>query len=436
MSVSILGAEVSQHDISREAEALQSSHDARPAFVDLYPSSVPKRKGRLPRTHHSLLSVAPGDDFLTLVSFISSIYQQNRVSDLLPMQNLRQSNEWFQGEGRTCDVGGRHISLFPSSRRMAHKVERFVCHRTKGSVLNPESGALRSFMAELRVRSHPPLVGQHTISQLTGIAWDFEDEGGQIPRPLWIDLCAQEGSLTQLLDSSKLAQLSLSKKTELLLNISEGLMALHKCGIAHSDFKPDNILIFKDNGTYIAKISDFGFSVFANDDADKLLGYTPPWNAPELTDETTSSSLTFRAMQAADVYSYGLVVLSIVLGCQFWERMKGDVLEQAPVEVTQQVSRNNGEPESEDLMRKMHDSITEELLEHIMELKLNDTIVSRATQLIEAAQQETPALDIDLETTRSILRATLSRECQSRDLEQCFVATCKYAWVKSILLIS
>ena len=43
------------------------------------------------------------------------------------------------------------------------------------------------------------------------------------------------------------------------------------------------------------------------------MAWSPPWNAPEV-DPTMGHSLDFDGIKRADIYSFGLVVVSIVIG--------------------------------------------------------------------------------------------------------------------------
>lgn len=51
----------------------------------------------------------------------------------------------------------------------------------------------------------------------------------------------------------------------------------------HGDIKPENVLIFQDNnGTYTARLTDFGYSTrYASDTDLHPMAATKPWNAPE-----------------------------------------------------------------------------------------------------------------------------------------------------------
>lgn len=78
-------------------------------------------------------------------------------------------------------------------------------------------------------------------------------------------------------------------------------------GVVHGDIKPGNILIFEqDNGNYIAKVSDFGYStLFATEEDLIFMPCSEPWTAPEYHHRG------FRPSQAKklDAYSFGMLGL-------------------------------------------------------------------------------------------------------------------------------
>ncbi|KAK7948962.1 Serine/threonine-protein kinase ppk21 [Apiospora aurea] len=106
---------------------------------------------------------------------------------------------------------------------------------------------------------------------------------------------------------------------DLCVDIADALAALHGCGVVHGDIKPENILIFPKIGhinTFMAKLTDFGHSTSRSEGLKTLPAFTPQWCAPEILQE--QHRLSFEGMIATDVYSYGLVVLSVVLGRPYY----------------------------------------------------------------------------------------------------------------------
>jgi serine/threonine protein kinase len=66
---------------------------------------------------------------------------------------------------------------------------------------------------------------------------------------------------------------------DILFDIVKGVKYLHDRNIIHGDIKPSNILIFKEEKKYIAKLTDFSLSRICRDKVEGVaytLGYRPP----------------------------------------------------------------------------------------------------------------------------------------------------------------
>ncbi|CAI5484325.1 unnamed protein product [Closterium sp. Yama58-4] len=104
--------------------------------------------------------------------------------------------------------------------------------------------------------------------------------------------------------------LSLRQRLDVLIGVAKGLQYLHDFKIVHRDIKPANILL---DGKMQAKIADFGLvklcgststcSSLASSRVVGTLGYVDP--------EYYNSH---KATTAADVYSFGLVMLVVLTG--------------------------------------------------------------------------------------------------------------------------
>jgi serine/threonine protein kinase len=321
-------------------------------------------------------------DFLTLISLACEIYR-TYGSELVEMESFRRSREQSEGGGGNCVVTRREIkSSSPSSVSRGLKVwrnESIIVKRTRRAFWGSDKSALRSFIAELRVRAHPPLRMHPNIVDLKGIAWDFEDEERRNPCPLLLEERASEGSLEQFWKARNLTRMPFKIKVALCSDIANGLSALHKCGIVHGDVKPENILVFPQRGSqeaYTAKLTDFGHSVLAYENLDAPPALTPQFSAPELEEQ---SSFSFLDMKQTDVYSYGLVVLCVVMGrdcCSDFGSM-------------------------------------------LLSYKLDDSIIRRATRLLEREDRQNNDSDFDLTTLGVLFNSTLKRDSKQRDLQRC-----------------
>jgi serine/threonine protein kinase len=103
-------------------------------------------------------------------------------------------------------------------------------------------------------------------------------------------------------------------KHQLCLDVGNGLDAIHKAGIIHSDLRPQNVLIFRVgswNTPLVAKLADFGASEAEQgaegDTVMEVKGLSYDWSAPEIS---LNARVTMSQMLKADVFSWGLLVLS------------------------------------------------------------------------------------------------------------------------------
>ncbi|KAL1846416.1 hypothetical protein Daus18300_014259 [Diaporthe australafricana] len=260
-------------------------------------------------------------DFITFISLSCSIYQA-QSDDLVPVQQYPSVLETYQGKGHTSLVTHAQVDLSgPSSLSrggFGSYSEGIVIKRPRHSILENKSDGLNSFITELRIRSHVSLKSHPNIARLRGIGWDFEDEDATIPRPIILEEFAPQGALDNFWLNWKFVSISFEAKLDFCRDIAEGLSVLHTCGVVHGDIKPENILVFprKDaRNSFSLKLTDFGHSVLEADKSERLPAFTPQWSAPEVTKK---KRITFTQMKATDYYSFGLVMLSIMLGRAFY----------------------------------------------------------------------------------------------------------------------
>ncbi len=95
-------------------------------------------------------------------------------------------------------------------------------------------------------------------------------------------------------------------QTDLILQMLQALVYLHRHGILHRDLKPSNVLVIGNT----VKVLDFGLALFENTE-DTALG-TLPYMAPELL-------YGHRADERTDLYAVGLVIYEILVGLHPFE---------------------------------------------------------------------------------------------------------------------
>lgn len=173
-----------------------------------------------------------------------------------------------------------------------------------------DENAAMDFVRELRVLTHAPIRTHPNIISLTALRWTFWP--GESP----------DISPTLYLESSKLGDLAIFQQThnltykdkkQLFLDVSLGLEALHNSGIVHGDVKSENVLVFRNQNGYLAKLCDFGFSILLADiegNRARLRGGTIPWTAPEFGRDLPCPQVFLKL---TDVYSLGLLFWRVLL---------------------------------------------------------------------------------------------------------------------------
>lgn len=143
--------------------------------------------------------------------------------------------------------------------------------------------------------NHPNIVhvfGYHIVSDLFFIEMEFVDGY----------------DLAEILDGvNAAAPLTFEQMLKWAVQILDGLNAVHKAKISHSDLKPQNILIGRDSGS--AKITDFGTSRLLEDVWvwTKRHG-TEAYMAPEVALEGR------RSRNLSDIYSIGVLLYEMATG--------------------------------------------------------------------------------------------------------------------------
>ncbi|KAK8093790.1 ankyrin [Apiospora hydei] len=332
-------------------------------------------------------------DFITLVSLICNIYREFG-NDLVPLKQFHPDAERREDHGHTCVVSQRAVLITSASnvtRGETHALaEDIVVKRTKESIHRPNSSGLRSLLNELRIRTHPPVRDHPNVSKFKGIAWDFEDDEAARPRPLLLEELAPQRSLERFWKDYDLVRMAFMAKTDLCVDIANGLAVLHSCGVVHGDIKPANILIFPKIGhrnAFMAKRTDFGHSTSRSEGLKTLPAFTPQWCAPEILQE--NHRLSFEDMIATDVYSYGLVVLSIVLGRPYYRD-----------------------------------------LQDYESLRRDGTMFERAMNLVENEDRASQDSDFELDTIRLLLSKTIQSRSSKRSLSRCLRILRRYKLVQ------
>ncbi|HSQ55163.1 MAG TPA: serine/threonine-protein kinase [Gemmata sp.] len=129
---------------------------------------------------------------------------------------------------------------------------------------------------------------------------------GETPLPYLVMEFISGETLQQRLDRT--GPLEATEVVRIGRQVAEGLAAAHERGLIHRDIKPSNILI--ENGTFKARITDFGLARAADDailTRSGVVAGTPMYMAPE---QARGETLDHRA----DLFSLGSVMYALLTG--------------------------------------------------------------------------------------------------------------------------
>ncbi|KAI9924857.1 hypothetical protein MW887_006714 [Aspergillus wentii] len=269
----------------------------------------------------------PIGDFASFMMFFNEIFLNDEYMIDFGMTNDVQTSNVI-GEGNQFEVkrlalqGSMSVrtSLDPHSR--LSKGDNVVIKRPRldvdesGHLIEPE--IITNIVQELRVVSHHRLRKHPNILDVYGFAWEDEYVSPRIKVwPIIMVEYAAGGTLDDYFSASS-GSLTLDQKLGLAGDVAQGIDALHRCRILHSDIKPPNVLVCVDKGGgVIAKLSDFALSIFLDERQpnEAWKRGTEMWMAPEW-----GSVIPNDELLKADYYSCGLLLWSILVdGEELWD---------------------------------------------------------------------------------------------------------------------
>ncbi len=147
--------------------------------------------------------------------------------------------------------------------------------------------------------------------------------------------CIQKGIFFQKLFSN------ITQFKKLVKNIIEGIDYINNKGYIHSDIKPENILIeYEDNENFNitkVKIIDFGSSFYYKN-ISSISSNTPEYLCPEITNNSKNFFINLnrnnKYINSVDIWSIGITLLELCLGCPIWMSYKAKVIINGKVKFT------------------------------------------------------------------------------------------------------
>ncbi|KAL8687743.1 MAG: hypothetical protein Q9218_006175 [Villophora microphyllina] len=248
--------------------------------------------------------------FLDAEAVDSSVLLGHGASFTASLQKIPEGPQRIETPGN-LGSGLQLTTSQPAPPRPSHVVYKTarVAFDDKGQPLPEYRRAIQSVLTELHALVTPSLFEHPNIINFLGFAWGSNPFAPQYRLPALVVEYAEHGTLTQFL--RRYFNLKFYWKHSLCLDIAQGLSALHASGLVHGDVKADNVLICHHPGRkYIAKLSDFGFSIISATESDAIwMGGTEPWQAPEVK----AGPVQLETATQTDVYSFGLLAWLICL---------------------------------------------------------------------------------------------------------------------------
>ena len=196
----------------------------------------------------------------------------------------------------------------PRPAYVVHKVAR-IAFDINGEPLPQYRRAMQSVLTEFHALINPSLFKHSNVIDFLGIAWGSNPFSPLHSLPALVVEYAEHGTLSQVLANHSYLEYEI--KHMVCLDVARGLSALHQAGLVHGDVKADNVLVFANpSRKYLAKISDFGFSIVAAAESSEVwMGGTDPWRAPEVK----NGPVRLDSAMKTDIYSFGLLAWLISL---------------------------------------------------------------------------------------------------------------------------
>ncbi|KAF4634741.1 hypothetical protein G7Y89_g3365 [Cudoniella acicularis] len=236
---------------------------------------------------------------MSMITAISQAHHKGRHFETRPLDNTN----WDRlGSGQTFHVSrsNLHFETVSATNSKAIKTmgRKIVVKKTRDASMSEND--IRMFNKELRILAH---------------IFDLPSPSSQ-PAFMFEEAAKTLGDLVDI--DLKLITKGLMS---VFHNVANGVSALHDCGIAHGDLKPENIPLFQDfrpnEGVlveiYIAKILDFSLAMFGNGELQVPLGGTVYYQASEAR---SGDPLAFPQLNLCDIYSLGMLYAVVASGSE------------------------------------------------------------------------------------------------------------------------
>lgn len=212
--------------------------------------------------------VSEGDSLASLASLLAAVAQTPRVPPIVP-GTLVAGRYLVTG---VVGAGGMGVVYRARDMRLERDVALKLCSRVGAD----ESRRILGEALAMARLSHPNVI---TVFEV-----------GQVEDDLFLVMELVSGSSARRWVGA--TRRGWREVLRVYLDAASGLSAVHRAGLVHGDFKPDNLIVGDDGR---ARLADFGLARV--DDGGRPAGGTPRYLAPELRDG-------WFASQRSDQYAF------------------------------------------------------------------------------------------------------------------------------------
>jgi serine/threonine protein kinase len=243
--------------------------------------------------------------YRNLLSYVSSL-----GLEVIPYDSI-QPETWTQIDSGAFSTVWRASSSVSSGSVVAVKqpIASFTCE--KSELENElQNEALSSMIQELRILAHPQLKNHPNLPHAIGVFFQEEENPPGIRPSVVLELALSD--LHSYLQNISPNELGGKEMARLCSQVASGICALHAYGLVHGDIKPKNTLLFMRDGQLTAAVGDLGTCGVVSQTSGTIPG-TRSFYAPEVFERSPFHHLANQP--ARDIYSFGILVLSILTRC-------------------------------------------------------------------------------------------------------------------------
>lgn len=246
--------------------------------------------------------------------------------------------------------------------------------------------ALSGIIQEIRILAHSSLSVHPNLPRILGVSF-IEDSQQDGISPCIVQELAFTDLEKYLPTDNAIPKLDTLR---MILDIADGICALHSYRLVHGDIHPKNILLFQDQGSVRAKVADLG--TCGAESASEFIPGTRDFWAPECHPRSPFHKAHMNG-SARDVYTFGLLVNHLISGSY----------QNTPFPQDQQFAMQHDQNRSlQQLARRRVDGFLHDITEDAAADTVRAQLVTLVSQTIRVDPSDRPAISTLCKELRSI----------------------------------